>query len=90
MARTDLVNARVGKTIPRDYKNGIKLPGNPDKMVKHHVLPKHPDTNIRTITVDEQSEKCYHLLFGNAKSYKDACSILLRDWWTDRRGNFIK
>ena len=49
---------------------------------KHHVPPKKPDKQPRIIVVDDRHHKAYHLLFGNAKSFEDACHILKRDWWT--------
>lgn len=51
---------------------------------KHHVVPKHPDKHPRTIVVDEELHKCYHKLFGNPKSYEDACAILKRDWFPSK------
>lgn len=72
-------NSKIGKTRPKEPEHN-----------KHHIVPKCPDKNPRVIVVDAELHKCYHKLFGNPKSYKDACTILLRDWWTDRNGNFIK
>jgi len=60
-------NSKVGKTIPSNNK--------------HHIHPKSPDKHPRTILVDEEAHKAYHRIFGNPKSYEDACFILKRDWF---------
>lgn len=73
------LHAHIGKTTTRPKSYG--LAGDSAKIIKHHVPPRVPDQVPRTIRVDEQSEMAYHHLFGNAKSYKDACEILKRDWW---------
>lgn len=48
---------------------------------KHHVPPRVPDVELRTIYVDDRHHRAYHLLFGNSSSFEDACKILWRDWW---------
>lgn len=59
----------------------IKVEGNPRKMTRHHVPPRHPDPEPVVINVDERRHRAYHLLFNNAKSLKDCIKILERDWW---------
>ena len=49
---------------------------------RHHVPPRNPDANPRFIKrKDARHHQAYHLLFGAAKSYEDACLILWHDWW---------
>lgn len=52
------------------------------RETRHHVPPRHPDRRPRFILrKDERHHRAYHLLFGNAASYEDACEILKKDWW---------
>lgn len=60
----------------------FKREGSPNKPTKHHVPPRNPDKTPRIIKIDERHHRAYHLLFGVAKSYEDACYILKRDWWS--------
>lgn len=49
---------------------------------KHHVPPRHADPRPRfTLKKDRREHEAYHLLFGCAKSFEDACEILYQDWW---------
>lgn len=70
------LNSRVGKTIPKE------------KFTKHHVPPKNPDPvpKPRILIKSQKHHEAYHLLFGAARSYGDACEILKRDWWQDEHG----
>lgn len=70
----DKQNSRIGK-------KHFTFIENEKRMSRHHVPPKFPDAEPRIIKVDERRHRAYHLLFGNAKSYEDACFILKRDWW---------
>lgn len=71
--------SRVGKSRPKH------------QMTDHHVPPRHPDkTPKRILRKTKVQHEAYHTLFAAAKSYEDACMILLLDWWTDTKGNFIK
>ena len=65
-------NSRIGKET-----------ANPARYTEHHVKPKCPDDKPRTIIVDVRHHRAYHLLFGNAKNFEDACFILKRDWFPD-------
>lgn len=60
-------------------------------MTKHHVPPKNPDPvpKPRILIKSEKHHQAYHLLFGAARSFEDACAILQRDWWEikDDHGN---
>lgn len=52
------------------------------KEDRHHVPPRNPDGNPRFIKrKDSRHHRAYHLLFGAAKSYEDACLVLWHDWW---------
>jgi hypothetical protein len=58
---------------------------NPERMTRHHVPPRHPDSEPRFVMdVDDRHHRAYHLLFKAAANFEDACAILWEDWWRAR------
>lgn len=51
------------------------------RMTKHHQPPEHPDSEPRTINVDERHHRAFHLIFGNPMDIQTCLSILKRDWF---------
>lgn len=79
MGKDNPLNSKVGKSRPKDGLTG------------HHIPPKHPDKKpVVVLRKHRVHHEAYHTLFAAAKSYDDCCSILLTNWWTDEKGNFIK